>query len=330
MKQQQTVTSHVHGWLMNVPNYRQDYSTVNNSHIEIKKERPMSVTSISSEDSIDLDELINVNYTTIMEEEEADLSVLSLLDLDDSKEDFWKVDTGFINTLNIPSPIQYDTPDHSPSSVHLHLPSLPVSPKSPVQRSSSFSSETSINSQSTMTYQRRPSIRPTESTSTSSFGSQSTTTSAFSRSTIPIAESTIRRRQQQQRKLSASISESTSMSHSNLARRATHIPAPSTNHKPGIIRQSIIPQHTKSTSTATHSQQQGVLNRSPSRMTSKRASHIPAPSLAQRSATSLGMAPKTSLSQHQPSLLSRSKPTHGTIQRNVGSTKSTSIRTLRK
>lgn len=93
MKQQQTVTSHVHGWLMNVPNYRQDYSTVNNSHIEIKKERPMSVTSISSEDSVDLDELISVNYTTIMEEEEADLSVLSLLDLDDSKEDFWKVDT---------------------------------------------------------------------------------------------------------------------------------------------------------------------------------------------------------------------------------------------
>jgi hypothetical protein len=53
----------------------------------------MSVTSISSEDSVDLDELINVNYTTIMEEEEADLTVLSLLDLDDSKEDFWKVDT---------------------------------------------------------------------------------------------------------------------------------------------------------------------------------------------------------------------------------------------
>lgn len=53
----------------------------------------MSVTSISSEDSVDLDELINVNYTTIMEEEEADLSALSLLDLDDSKEDFWKVDT---------------------------------------------------------------------------------------------------------------------------------------------------------------------------------------------------------------------------------------------
>lgn len=53
----------------------------------------MSVTSISSEDSVDLDELIDVNYTTIMEEEEADLSALSLLDLDDSKEDFWKVDT---------------------------------------------------------------------------------------------------------------------------------------------------------------------------------------------------------------------------------------------
>ncbi|KAG1436485.1 hypothetical protein G6F56_013539 [Rhizopus delemar] len=88
---EQTINNNVQGWLMNVPNYRQEqYSTTKN--IEIRQTRPVSVTSISSEDSVNLDELINVNFTTSMEEE-ADLNELSLLDLDDSKEDFWKVET---------------------------------------------------------------------------------------------------------------------------------------------------------------------------------------------------------------------------------------------
>lgn len=57
----------------------------------IRKQRHLSTASISSEDSANLDELINGNFTTSMEEE-TDLNDLSLLDLDDSKEDFWKVD----------------------------------------------------------------------------------------------------------------------------------------------------------------------------------------------------------------------------------------------
>ncbi|CAO3694482.1 unnamed protein product [Rhizopus stolonifer] len=311
---EQTINNNVQGWLMNVPNYRQEqYSTSKN--IEIRQTRPVSVTSISSEDSVNLDELINVNFTTSMEEE-ADLSELSLLDLDDSKEDFWKVETiyipspsmfnkkpsyyrnelndsfqkgnkqGFVNTLDTSCPTirQYDTPDHSPSS-RLRVPSLPISPKSPVsfqnKRSGSFSSETSLNSQSTIT-QHRSTIRPTASTSTSSFGSQSTSTSVISRSTIPIAENTIRRHHRQ---LSSSISENTRSTNTHLARRATHIPtaaAAAVTPKYNGSRQSIIPQRTKSTTNS----------RPSSQISQKRPSHIPAP---QRSTTSLGMAPKGSL-----------------------------------
>ncbi|CEG77621.1 hypothetical protein RMATCC62417_12336 [Rhizopus microsporus] len=175
-----------------------------------------------------------------------------------------------------------------------------------------------------MQYQHR-SVRPTESTSTSSFGSQSTATSALSRSTIPIAESTLRRRQQQQQQqqnLSLSVSESTCKasdtprtlsSHAGLTRRATHIPAPSTTVRKTGTRQSIIPQRTKSTTTSNTSllpsQQQP---RSLSRMSqaSGRASHIPT---APRSTTSLGIA-STSSPQKQssiPQCNTRSKPTIG-------------------
>ncbi|RCH78291.1 hypothetical protein CU098_006433, partial [Rhizopus stolonifer] len=93
----------------------------------------------------------------------------------------------------------------------------------------SFSSETSLNSQSTIT-QHRSIIRPTASTSTSSFGSQSTATSAISRSTIPIAENTIRRHHRQ---LSQSIIPQRTKSTTNSRpssqisqKRPSHIPAP--------------------------------------------------------------------------------------------------------
>lgn len=57
-----------------------------------QKERPTSLASISSRDSINLDELINANFTTDMDDE-TDLTALAALDLDDSNEDFWKIDT---------------------------------------------------------------------------------------------------------------------------------------------------------------------------------------------------------------------------------------------
>jgi hypothetical protein len=56
------------------------------------KERPLSMASIGSEDSVNLDELINANFTADMDDE-TDLPFLASLDLDDSREDFWKIDT---------------------------------------------------------------------------------------------------------------------------------------------------------------------------------------------------------------------------------------------
>ncbi|PHZ08401.1 uncharacterized protein RHIMIDRAFT_75757 [Rhizopus microsporus ATCC 52813] len=253
-----------------------------------------------------------------------------------------------MSTIDITCPAiqQYDTPTHSPSSITLHVPSLPVSPKSPIlfqnKRSGSFSSEASMNSQSTiMQYQHR-SVRPTESTSTSSFGSQSTATSALSRSTIPIAESTLRRRQQQQQQqqqqnLSLSVSESTCKasdtprtlsSHAGLTRRATHIPAPSTTVRKTGTRQSIIPQRTKSTTTSNTSllpsQQQP---RSLSRMSqaSGRASHIPT---APRSTTSLGIASISSPQKQSsiPQCNTRSKPSIGNSLLSQSKTKSSGLR----
>lgn len=56
-----------------------------------RKERPSSLASISSEDSVNLEDLINANFTTDMDDE-TDLSALASLELDDSKEEFWKID----------------------------------------------------------------------------------------------------------------------------------------------------------------------------------------------------------------------------------------------
>ncbi|CEG77624.1 Putative ATP synthase (C/AC39) subunit [Rhizopus microsporus] len=106
-QQEQHITDNVHGWLMNVPHYRQDHS-----QDYLKKQRHLSTASISSEDSVNLDELINGNFTTSMEEE-TDLNDLSLLDLDDSKEDFWKVDN-----IYIPTPTTFNKQKLEPSYYH--------------------------------------------------------------------------------------------------------------------------------------------------------------------------------------------------------------------
>lgn len=67
-----------------------------------RKERPSSLASISSEDSVNLDELINANFTTDMDDE-TDLSALASLELDDSNEDFWKVDN--VSMVSIATPM---------------------------------------------------------------------------------------------------------------------------------------------------------------------------------------------------------------------------------
>ncbi|KAI9348340.1 hypothetical protein BD770DRAFT_475083 [Pilaira anomala] len=218
----------LHGWLENVPGYKDSYSNESRHLIDIHegdetsiKRRPCSILSISSEDSINLEELINANFTTDMDDE-TDLPDLSALDLDDSNEDFWKMDNylsqlsmsthpfspplsgkksnrskyqqdkvnehDFITSLKLSSSFdeEYDEPKM------LQVPtSLPVSPKSlsssPIDRqrmnrSGSMSSDNSLNSGSTITHHRSI-VYPSASTSNSSIGSHSTTHSFLPRTT---------------------------------------------------------------------------------------------------------------------------------------------------
>ncbi|CDH58570.1 predicted protein [Lichtheimia corymbifera JMRC:FSU:9682] len=103
----------VQGWLMNVPGYRQQHATTtlnnnsstlvdaDNNSIPVERQplkpgRPASIASVSSTDSINLDELIKNNYTEKVDDE-TDLPNLAGLDLDDSTDDFWKMDDTLAN-----------------------------------------------------------------------------------------------------------------------------------------------------------------------------------------------------------------------------------------
>ncbi|KAG0165774.1 hypothetical protein DFQ28_002813 [Apophysomyces sp. BC1034] len=68
----------------------------------MRKGRPESIASISSEDSVNLEELINANFTEDVDDE-TDLPDLAGLDLDDSTEDFWKMDNTLDNFRPLPS-----------------------------------------------------------------------------------------------------------------------------------------------------------------------------------------------------------------------------------
>ena len=65
----------------------------------LKAGRPASIASVSSTDSINLDDLIKNNYTEKVDDE-TDLPNLAGLDLDDSTDDFWKMDdvSGYATT----------------------------------------------------------------------------------------------------------------------------------------------------------------------------------------------------------------------------------------
>ncbi|KAI8332489.1 hypothetical protein BC941DRAFT_131984 [Chlamydoabsidia padenii] len=91
--------NNVSGWLLGVHGYRDsplhtnDQQENNNTTmIANHMERRKSISSIASEDSVNLDDLIKANFTLDMDDE-TDLPNLASLDLgDDSKEDFWKMD----------------------------------------------------------------------------------------------------------------------------------------------------------------------------------------------------------------------------------------------
>jgi hypothetical protein len=196
-----------------------------------------------------------------------------------------------------------------PSKLKVPRPALPISPKSISSsegrnRSGSFSSENSLNSQSTVTnslFHSRHTIYPSESTSTSSSnGSHSTATSGFlSRSYTTSSVKSENSRPQQQRLKKSKVPMVPSLSDygrsstedlltkkpTGLARRATHIPAPP-SAKPSSSTSTLQfpPVRTKSTCVLPPK------GRSVSRIgqpLQKRASHIPTPA-STRSNSSLG------------------------------------------
>jgi hypothetical protein len=78
---------------MKVEITRNDSTNTNNKYsISIATSPKMGCAkSIVSEDSVNLEELINNNFTTDMEQE-TDLPDLANLNLDDSKDDFWTLE----------------------------------------------------------------------------------------------------------------------------------------------------------------------------------------------------------------------------------------------
>ncbi|KAI8059205.1 hypothetical protein BC940DRAFT_324037 [Gongronella butleri] len=91
----------VQGWLMGVPGYR-DTTTLPQEPLVLpvdhalpaapkRQERRKSTSSTASDDSVNLDDLINKN-NILSVDDETDLPNLSTLDLDDNKEDFWQLD----------------------------------------------------------------------------------------------------------------------------------------------------------------------------------------------------------------------------------------------
>ncbi|KAI9283273.1 hypothetical protein BY458DRAFT_496033 [Sporodiniella umbellata] len=270
----------IHGWLMNLDSHR----SITN------KARSLSIASISSEDSIDLDELININFTTSMEEE-TDLSDLALLDLDDSKEDFFKVDNAYTPSFGKKKvkPSYYIenseiNTSYSYSKQNMSYPTIRFN-----SSECSPSNHEAADSYYSQIRQSNRNIYPSKSTSTSSYDSQSTETSALSRTTLPLTQNTMRRKQEKEdNRLSVCVPESARLARPipHASRRASHIPAPTSSI-------SIFPQSTKSTIPTNAPRS---LNRLPTR-----ASHIPSP----RSTTSLGLASLSTTSP--PKILSRSK-----------------------
>ncbi|KAI8992601.1 hypothetical protein BDB01DRAFT_778995 [Pilobolus umbonatus] len=297
----------VEGWLLSVHNYRDNHiSPINNNSTEIqynivdadnnciptenswhKKGRP---GSIASEDSVNLEELINANFTVDMDDE-TDLPDLADLDLDDSTDDFWKLesaeslstlDKGFNEFITKTSSDQYDL-DWTPTDNKIDdrgntTPANDAAYMMRHKRSDSLSSENSLTSQSTITryskYGMTPMIYPSESSSTSSRSISRTSnySASSSASGIPISRCNIgiptpsRSSTVQKYKESRTINShlnSAKSQRTQLNKRASHIPAPASYKKSPPT-----PQATSSSSSVngpTHSR-----TRMP-----QRASHIP-------------------------------------------------------
>ncbi|KAK4521374.1 uncharacterized protein ATC70_011989 [Mucor velutinosus] len=299
----------VQGWLMNVESYHRESPHVativdadNNSiPIEhVRNNRSGRPGSIASEDSVNLDELINANFTVDMDDE-TDLPDLADLDLDDSNDDFWKMEksdtisnlaTGFDDfSKSIADNIDLDWSPTDTDANHMET-SLPVTPSSDIasryRRSDSISSENSLTSQSTITqyakYGLTPVTYPSESSSTSSrsLSRQSNYSTASSNTTSGIPHPR------------------TNSSSNNTHNANGGIPTPSRSY---TLRDSNVAKSNASY-ILSPSNKKGSTQRTASQL-AKRASHIPAPA----SYTSSSPSPQRTISSSSSGLRVPTTPT---------------------
>ncbi|KAI9266751.1 hypothetical protein BDA99DRAFT_536165 [Phascolomyces articulosus] len=272
-------TSNVHGWLMGVPppfpeNDDSDYDDNDNNNsnndntiptlFSKVKGRPLSIASISSEDSVNLDELIKANYTSDMDDETS-LPDLADLDLDDSDEEFWKMDESSIASHKV-TPLmkpKNTTPASSTISTTRIVSPIPPSSLSSRHRSGSLSSENSMTSQSTVTYRA-----PFMHSSTSSSTVTSTSTATYNGSSNNSKYHYQRSQQQQQQQASSPTT-------SSLLTRPTPVQSRSFNTNTNTNNSNNNNNNNEPTSLPARSGSR--IGMSPSRL-AKRASHIPAPS----------------------------------------------------
>lgn len=234
---------------------------------------------------MNLDELISANFTADMDDE-TDLPDLAALDLDDSVEEFWKM--GSLSGGNLdydldwnPTETSLTIPVVAPNTTTLRRPLLQDK-----KRSDSFSSENSLNSQSTITqyakYGLTPMIHPSESSSSSSRSLSRLSNYSTASSTTPTTTGGIPTpsRSYTTRNHPNSPNSPPSLppgSTKRITKRASHIPAPA----PATSTSPPTPQRTLSSSSSTNNPPHRIPTLSkPTSSTSKRipgqrASHIP-------------------------------------------------------
>ncbi|KAI7896697.1 uncharacterized protein EV154DRAFT_491884 [Mucor mucedo] len=283
----------VQGWLMNLHPYRDpsDKNSIivdaDNNSIPIetgrRKGRP---GSIASEDSVNLDELINANFTGDMDDE-TDLPDLAALDLDDSAEDFWKMDSLSGGNLDYDldwNPAETMIPPTAAAVAHTAAAPVATTVRRPLlqdkKRSDSFSSENSLNSQSTITqyakYGLTPMmIHPSESSSSSSRSLSRLSNYSATSSTTPTTTGGI---PTPSRSYTTRNTKSPPRSTKRITKRASHIPAPaSTSHTTSPPT----PQRTLSSSSSSSGTPMRIptlskpTNSTSKRIPQQRASHIP-------------------------------------------------------
>ncbi|CAO3673229.1 unnamed protein product [Rhizopus microsporus] len=280
----------VQGWLMNVHSFqREDKQQENNDIVNIvdadnnripiekTKRKDGRPESIASEDSVNLEELINANYTADMDDETDLLDLADLNLIDDSADDFWQLnkttetlnsfDSGYNDYVAKPVELGWNTPNSTKPTMTKQLLNSP-SNKALRKRSDSLSSDNSLTSQSTITqyakYGMTPMIYPSESSSSSSRPlsrlSNYSASSLASSSGLPRSSGTgiPTPSRSYTTKKETRIPNTT---RTQLAKRASHIPAPVTYSPP-------TPQKTTSSSSSSATIRK-------SKIPQQRASHIP-------------------------------------------------------